>query len=145
MTRSGLVVAATLALVTGVPGAVPLLHADEPSPPIVQPAGKAGKRVAPPDVAPVTVGTLRIEAIPWGRERGFGQNGGYVAAVDTATGAEIWTLKIYDVTYDGVKEEDVQDVFIASMRALGGGRVEIVDEDGRRYLLDVAARRVTLQ
>jgi hypothetical protein len=91
------------------------------------------------------VGTLRIEAIPWGRERGFGQNGGYVAAVDTATGAEIWTLKIYDVTYDGVKEEDVQDVFIASMRALGGGRVEIVDEDGRRYLLDVAARRVTPQ
>ena len=145
MTRYGLVVAAVLALVMSVPGAVPLLHADEPGPPIVQPAGKAGKRVAPPDVASVTVGTLRIEAIHWGRERGFGQNGGYVAAVDTVTGAEIWTLKIYDVTYDGVKEEDVQDVFIASMRALGGGRVEIVDEDGRRYLLDVAARRVTPQ
>ncbi len=143
MTRSLLVLPAALALLTGVPGATPLLHADEPGTPILQATGKAQKRVAPPDVPPVTVGTLSIEALPWGRERGLGQNGGYVAAIDPATGAELWTLKIYDVPYDGIMEEDVQDVFIASMRALGEGRVEIVDEDGRRYVLDVAARRVT--
>jgi hypothetical protein len=116
---------------------------DKPGPYTIEHAAPAQKRVAPPDVLPVTVGTLRIEALPWGRERGLGQNGGYVAAIDPATGAELWTLKIYDVPYDGVMEEDVQDVFIASMRALGEGRVEIVDEDGRRYVLDIAARRVT--
>jgi len=145
VTRSHLIFPAALALLAGAPGATPLLHADEPGTPTVEAAGKAGKRVAPPDVAPVTVGTVRIEALPWGRERGFGQNGGYVAAVDPATGAELWTLKIYDVTYDGKMEEDVQDVFIASMRALGDGRIEIVDENGRHYLLDVAARKVSPQ
>ena len=104
-----------------------------------------GKRIAPPEVPPVTVAGVKIEALHWGRERGFGQNGGYVVAVDPVTGKELWTLKIYEVTYDGRMEEDVQDVFIASMRAVDDRHVEIIDENGRRYLLNATTRSVTSQ
>jgi hypothetical protein len=99
------------------------------------------KRVAPPKVKPVTVGKLRIEAIHWGRSRGFGQNGGYIAATDTVTGQELWVLKIYDIAYDDTLEEDVQDIFIEKIRA-DDGRLDIVDERRRHYLVDVESRTV---
>lgn len=101
----------------------------------------AGKRVGPPDVAPVTIGKLRFEAIHWGRERGFGQNGGYIAAYDAAGGAELWTLKIYQIDYDPDMEEDVQDIFIETMSVSApGDSLEITDEHGRSYVVDPGAR-----
>lgn len=44
------------------------------------------KRVGPPRVPPVVVGDLRFEVVHWGRERGLGQNGGYIAAHDRESG-----------------------------------------------------------
>lgn len=103
----------------------------------------AGKRVAPPDVPPVDVAGVRIEVLPWGKERGLGQNGGYIAAHDPASGRELWTLKVYDVVYQPKLEEDVQDVFISQMSKAGGDTLAITDEKGRHYLVDVAHRTVT--
>ena len=100
------------------------------------------KRVAPPNVPPVVLGGARIE-VPWGRSRGLGQNGGYIAAIDVGTGRQLWTLKVYDVAYDPRMEEDVQDVFIAKMTKGTRNRLAIVDEKGHRYLVDVKARTVT--
>ena len=101
------------------------------------------KRVAPPEVAPVTIGDLRFEAVHWGKERGFGQNGGYVAAFDAASGQELWTLEVYQVDYDPEMEADVQDVFIQSMsRSLWGKKLKITDERGRRYVVDPQSRSV---
>jgi len=103
----------------------------------------AGKRVAPPEVAPVTIGEIRFEAIHWGRDRGFGQNGGYIAALDRRTGRELWVLRVYDVEYDPSLEEDVQDVFIASLsRTWLGAKLDIRDERGRRYGVDPRTRSV---
>jgi hypothetical protein len=99
------------------------------------------KRVAPPNVAPVVLGGARIEVIQWGRSRGLGQNGGYIAAIDVGTGRQLWTLKVYDVTYDPHMEEDVQDVFIETMEA-EDGKLAIEDEAGRRYLVDPQTRTV---
>jgi hypothetical protein len=103
--------------------------------------GPAGKRVGPPDVAPVLIDGVRIEAIHWGGSRGFGQNGGYIAAIDPVSGRELWTLKVYDVPYDPSLEEDVQDVFIARLAAKGD-RLQVIDEKGRRFLVDVKRRAV---
>src|SRR3712207_8877200 len=90
------------------------------------------KRVGPDPVEPVTLAGLRFEAVHWGKERGWGQNGGYVAAVDPATRKEAWTLKAYDVTYDGRMEDDVQDVFITTLEADQARQLLIVtDENGR--------------
>jgi hypothetical protein len=101
------------------------------------------KRVGPPKVDPVVIDNLRIEVLHWGMERGLGQNGGYIAAFDRSTDAELWILKVYDVHYDPKMESDVQDVFIKSMsKSLFGRRIKITDERGRRHHVDIESRTV---
>jgi hypothetical protein len=101
------------------------------------------KRAAPAKVAPVTVAGLRFEAVHWGKARGLGQNGGYVAAIDPASSKELWTLKVYDVVYDPDLEGDVQDVFITAMsKTLFGQKLNVTDERGRAYVVDPATRTV---
>ena len=101
------------------------------------------KRVGPPVVEPVTLGTLRFEAVPWGRERGLQQNGGYIEAFDAATGAAQWLLRIYAINYRDDLEEDVQDLFIEELKAGPRGKLTVIDEQGRRFLVDPATRSVT--
>jgi hypothetical protein len=106
----------------------------------------AAKRAAPPRVAPVTIDDVEFAAIPWGKARGLGQNGGYLAARDPATGKEIWTLKVYDVVYDPKLEGDVQDVFITALgKSASGHELVVTDERGRRYLVDPKTRSVRPQ
>lgn len=95
-----------------------------------------------PEPAPLTVGRLRLEAIPWGRARGLSQNGGYIAAYDGATDQELWLIKVYDVVYDGDKEDDKCDVFIADLALGSDGRVRVTDERGGVYLVDIERRSV---
>lgn len=103
-----------------------------------------GKRVGPPDVKPVTIGGVRYEAIHWGRERGLKQNGGYIAAIDAASGKELWILKIYQIDYIPKLETDVQDIFIESMKAGASGQsLEIVDEKGRGYTVNLKNKKVS--
>lgn len=97
------------------------------------------KRVGPPDVAPVVLGNIRYEVIHWGRERGLGQNGGYVAAVDIASSKELWVAKIYDIDYKPRLETDVQDVFIRSMTASPDAHsLQITNENNQRFVLDLS-------
>lgn len=101
------------------------------------------KRLGPKNVPPVTIKNTRFEAIHWGKDRGFMQNGGYIVALDKTSGAELWTLKIYDISYDPELESDVQDIFIASMsKSLFGNKLKITDERGRKYVVDPEARTV---
>jgi hypothetical protein len=103
----------------------------------------SAKRVGPPEVPPVTVGRMRIEAMHWGKDRGLGQNGGYIAAFDRASGNELWTLKVYDVHYDPKMESDVQDIFIKSMsKSFFGQKLKITDEHDRRYVIDLDTQKV---
>lgn len=94
-----------------------------------------------PEPSGVTIGALRIEALPWGKARGLGQNGGYIAAYDTANGSEQWTLKVYAVEYDPRKEDDKQDIFIEDL-AEQDGQLRVTDERGRTYLVDIHRRVV---
>lgn len=95
-----------------------------------------------PEPAAVTSAGVRYEALPWGKARGLGQNGGYIAAYDAASGRELWLLKVYDVTYDGEREDDKQDVFIESLRLQGKGTLVVTDERGGVYRVDLARRSV---
>jgi hypothetical protein len=102
------------------------------------------KRVGPPEVEPVRIGERLYRVVPWGRERGWKHNGGYIAAYDTSGKRELWTLEVYDVPYDPKLEEDVQDVFIKKMAAgPGPDQLTVVDERDRAYRVDVRARRAT--
>jgi len=107
------------------------------------PQSPRGKRVGPAKVAPVVVGDLRIEVLPWGKARGLGQNGGYIAAFDRDSGKELWVLKVYEVHYDPKLEPDAQDVFISALsKALFGAKLNVTDELGRKYVVDVLTRTV---
>ena len=91
-----------------------------------------------PEPAAVVSGGLRIEALPWGKARGLGQNGGYIAAYDAEDGSERWVLKVYDVAYDGEREDDKQDRFIEDLALEGNGLLRITDERGAVYRVDLA-------
>jgi hypothetical protein len=101
------------------------------------------KRLAPDPVAPVSFEGRRYEAIPFAKARGLGQNGGYVAAIDEASGRELWVQRIYRVSYDRGHEGDKQDVFITGLTVLPTEHaLRIENERGARYRLDLRTRRV---
>lgn len=103
----------------------------------------AKKRSAPDPVEPVRFGGIRYEPMPWGKARGLGQNGGYVAAIDDRTGDELWLLKVYDVAYDGDMEGDKQDVFVTSLEIDRAGRfLTVENEAGDRFAVNLASREV---
>jgi hypothetical protein len=95
-----------------------------------------------PEPAPVVIDGVRYEAVPWGKARGLGQNGGYIAAFDGATNRELWILRVYEVTYDGEREDDKQDVFIEDLSLEKNGLLRVTDERGRAHMVDIRSRRV---
>jgi len=95
-----------------------------------------------PEPSPVTAAGVRYEAVPWGKARGLGQNGGYIGAYDAASGRELWLLKVYDVVYDGRKESDKQDLFIEDLTLESGGLLRVTDERGGLYRVDLKQRAV---
>lgn len=95
-----------------------------------------------PEPAAVVEGGVRYEALPWGKARGLGQNGGYIAAYDTRTEDELWLLKVYTVVYDGEREDDKQDLFIEDLTLEAPGRLRVTDERGGVHHVDLRRRAV---
>ena len=101
------------------------------------------KRLAPDPVAPVSFEGRRYEAIQFGKARGLGQNGGHVAAIDAASGHELWVQRVYAIRYDRGREGDKQDVFITGLTLLPAARALLIEnERGARYRLDLRTRKV---
>jgi hypothetical protein len=101
------------------------------------------KRVGPDDVPPVVVDNMRFEVIHWGKDRGLGQNGGYIAAIDDKTNVELWVLRVYEIQYDQAMEEDVQDLFIQSLDlAPEANTLKITDENNKVYWVDTNEKTV---
>lgn len=102
------------------------------------------ERTAPADVPPIVHKGVRYEVVHWGKARGLGQNGGLVAAVDAASGRELWVVRVFAIDYTVDKEPDRLDVFITSMKLdRDRRRLVLTDENGRRFGLDLATRKVT--
>ncbi len=99
----------------------------------------AKKRAGPEPVDPVVIGAVRFEAPADGKAKGLGQNGGFVVAHDAASGAELWTAKVYAIAYKANMESDKQDVFIIEMKPSPDARALLVTDDrGRRWRVDLA-------
>ena len=96
-----------------------------------------------PEPSGVTIGALRIEALPWGKARGLGQNGGYIAAYDTTNGSEQWILKVYAVEYDTRKEDDKQDIFITELKLSGDGQtLNVTNEERKHFVVKLSDRSI---
>lgn len=94
------------------------------------------KRSAPAPVAPLVIAatTYRAPHSPLG----------LVEAVDTQSGATLWTKQIFVTRYDPALERDVQDRFITSLRAAEGGLL-ITVEGGAEYFLNLTTLEVKRQ
>ncbi|WP_439524868.1 hypothetical protein [Marivita sp.] len=98
----------------------------------------------PADVAPVTLDGVRYEALHWGKQRGLGQNGGFVAAYDAESGEELWVERIYEIVY-GDKSPQKYDIFIRDLTPIDNGTaLRITDGTGRVFRLILSTRDVLL-
>ncbi|MEI7528233.1 MAG: anti-sigma factor [Elusimicrobiota bacterium] len=106
-------------------------------------AGKAAdkaNRAAPAEVPDVTADGMRFSAAHWRENTVSPVNGGSVRAFD-ARGKLLWETRVYQVAEDPDEETDAQQVHITAL-ALKGEKLEITDERGNRYLLDISTRKV---
>jgi hypothetical protein len=102
------------------------------------------KRSGPEPVDPVSNAGIRYEVVHWGKGRGLEQNGGYVAAIDEASGNELWLLRVYEVNYDSDMEDDKLDVFITRLSlSPAEQRLVVENEHGERYNVDLRNRQVS--
>ena len=98
------------------------------------------KRVTPVIVPDIVANGVRFAAAHWREGAGRPRNGGSVRAFG-ARGKLLWETRVYEVTEVPQEETGAQQVHIAAL-ALNGGKLEITDERGNRYLLDISTRRL---
>lgn len=73
------------------------------------------KRRGPKPVTPVVINKVRYEVVRGAKARGFGQDGGVIAAMDIDNDNELWTLTVYKTAYDANEEQDVQETYITKL------------------------------
>lgn len=96
-----------------------------------------------PEVKPVVHDGVRYEQDRTDERQGD-QPGGYLAAIDAKTGARLWRLKIYSLAAGAPGAPTGGARYFRSMQlAPGGAALEIVDEAGVRYSVDLARRSVS--
>ncbi len=104
---------------------------------------RSRKRSPPPRVEPVVLEGIRYEELRGGKGRGLPQNGGYIVAIEEASGRELWIAKVYDVVYDEAVEDDKRDAYIVHLRADRARRVLLIENERReRYALNLRDRTV---
>lgn len=96
-----------------------------------------------PVVKPVVHDGVRYEQDRTDERQGD-QMGGYLVAVDVQSGARLWRLKVYELPARGPGTPTGGGRYFRSMSLQPGGKVlEIEDEAGLRYEVDLARRTVT--
>jgi hypothetical protein len=99
-------------------------------------------RLPPPEVPPVERDGVRYAQAADGHAVGAKQVGGVLVATDIATGKQLWTLAVYGNPVDAKLEADVQWVFFSAMTFGADGHLHIVNEAGKKFVVDVKARSV---
>lgn len=114
------------------------------TPPMSSPGPGRPSRPAPPQVAPVERAGVRYQQDLDASRHGGTQRGGYLVAVDATTGERLWMLKVYLVPDHSAAGVSSPGRYFRSM-ALAANRdeLEIENEVGGRYRVDVAARTST--
>ena len=104
------------------------------------------ERAEAPEAAAVSHAGIRYQAPPFTRAEGLPHNGGYVEAVDEASGRRRWIVEVVPPLPDDGMEQDKREVFITQLKLMRGNRhLLVVDERGRQYRLDLrslCARRL---
>jgi hypothetical protein len=109
----------------------------------MNPAPQAS-RPAPTAVAPVEHDGVRYQQDLDSYRHGGDQPGGYLVAIDSKTGERMWMLKVYELNSHPAPGLEHPGLYFKTLRlAPGGGALEIENEGGGRYLVDLASRTAT--
>lgn len=100
-------------------------------------------RLPPPEVPPVERDGVRYSQAMDGHDVGLQQVGGVLVATAIDDGRQLWTLAVYGNPIDPKQEADAQWLFFESMAFERDGRLRIVNEGGKAFLVDVKARTST--
>ena len=101
-------------------------------------------RAAPPQVAAITYQGVRYEQDMESYSHGGTQPGGYLVAVDPATGKRLWMLKVYEIPESGAPGLSSPGRYFRTMELVPGtDEMEIENEVGGRYRVDLKERRAT--
>lgn len=107
----------------------------------ISPSGKAD-RLPPPVVPDVVRDGVRYAQAEDGRDVGMNQVGGVLVAYAADSGKRLWALAVYGNPVDPGHEADVQWLFFRSMAFEPDGRLRVVNEAGKAFLVDVGKRTV---
>jgi hypothetical protein len=103
---------------------------------------ESAKRRAP-QAKPVVHKGVRYEQMRDPASQGFDQGGGVVAAIDVASGKQLWAVQVYKVTYDPREERDAQEIYLEDLRVDAKADTLVVrDERGRRFAIGLKDRVV---
>ncbi len=123
------------------------VYADAPKPLInngVITMTEQPKRKGPKPVSPVEINKVRYEVLRGAKARGFGQDGGVLAAVDTVNGNELWTITVYKTAYDRNEEQDVQEVYITKLiPTQDKSMLRVENEAHKSYLVNLTTHAVS--
>ena len=100
----------------------PAPHADRGPPPVVDPIVRDGVRYAQGED---------------GRDPGLPQASGMLVVSDDFSGKRLWTLAVYNEGADARKTADARWIYFKSMAFDPDGRLRIVNEDDKAFLVDV--------
>lgn len=102
---------------------------------------QSSSRHPAPVVAPIEHGGIRYEQDRVDPNLGD-QNGGYLAAFDSETGERLWRVQIYEVPDPDDPGLSGTGRYFRSMQLVdNGSAIEIENEVGARYLVDLSNRR----
>jgi hypothetical protein len=103
----------------------------------------APSRPCPPEVKPITHKGVRYEQDAQSSSHGGTQPGGYLVAINPETGERLWMLKVYEVRHQPDAPFE-PGCYFRSMRLLRKtGEIEIVNEVGGKYLVNLTKRTST--
>lgn len=101
----------------------------------------SASRKAPPQVEPVVHAGVRYEQDMQSGKHGGDQPGGYLVAIDPASGERLWMLKVYEVPTQSDAPFQPGRYFRSMKLAADGAHLEIENEVGGKYLVDLAGRQ----
>lgn len=104
---------------------------------------ESAKRRAPA-AKPVMHKGIRYEQVRRPQEQGFSQAGGVIAAIDEATGKQLWAVQLYETVFDTKEERDAQEVYVSELRIEAkAGALIATDERKRRWQINLADHGVS--
>ena len=100
---------------------------------------ESAKRRAP-TAKPVVHKGIRYEQMRRPQEQGFTQAGGVIAAIDEASGKQLWSVQLYQTAFDAAEERDAQEVYVSHLGIDAKAGVLIAtDERKRRWQIELGS------